>query len=215
MANEPVSIARREASPVLEESATAPKKNVIGIGGSDKKSTSVLVVALTCIALAGAAGLFASYFKLQEDQQFAKKSEDFSLLAQQLSSGETGENVALVKTTAAQLTAFTTAVQSVAPWNDLLTVFAGRVPGSVSISNANFDDASTSLRIDGTGITYSDIATFMAAFTASDRFSNPSLGSTAQTEEEGEVKTSFTMTVDYLPAPVPSATPTSPVGITQ
>ncbi len=190
----------RRSSPILESGSAAPANNSIHGVTATKQDPAVPIIAVVCVAIAGAAGLLASYLVTQEQTKQLAANDKFQELTTQLTTGDTGKNLQLIKTTAAQAQVLTAAVQDT-PWVSLLDAMSGEVPGAVQLKNATFDSQTKLLSLIGSGGSYDDVAHLMAALESSDRFSGVTLQSASSSQLDATVRTDFSMSVTYVPKP--------------
>ena len=206
----------RRSSPILESGAKAPTGKGISHVGDTKRDPIIFVVAIASVAIAGAAGLVASYLVTQQQTKLLAEDQKHATLVAQLTTGTTGENLTRIKTTALQL-AVVGQSGSDTPWVSLLDALSGQVPGAVQLNNASFDSTTKKLTLNGNGKTYEDVAKVIASLEASTRFDQVILQNAAEAQTEDSVQVDFALVALYVPivAVIPQTTQPTIQGGTQ
>ncbi len=212
--------APRRSSPILETGSAGPGKTIQGVGAGRTNDPIVMVVALVSVALAGVTGLVASYLSVQQASRLTTATNQYDSLVAQRTTGTTGDNLKLIETTAAQLTALQGATATSTPWAGLLDVFASQVPGAIQLKSSTFDSRTSLVTITGSGNAYEDVAHLAAALGASDRFKDVALQSAASVVTDTSSQIDFSLAATYVPvAPAAQAaasgTGTATQGATQ
>ncbi len=204
----------RHASPILESSAKAPTGKGIVHVGDTTPGPIAMIVAIVVVAIAGAAGLVASYLVTQQQARLLADEQRHAELTTQLTTGVTGERLSLLQTTAKQLAAVGQQRGST-PWVSLLDALSSQVPGAIQLTNAAFDSQTKKLTLNGNGGTYEDVAKMIAALEASPRFEQVALQNAAETQIESAVKVDFAVVATYIPLLPAASTPATQTGATQ
>jgi Tfp pilus assembly protein PilN len=193
----------RRSSPILETGSNTPSgKEITGVA-STKKDPVILVVAIVSVAVAGAAGLFASYLVGNQQKKLITKTTDYDTLVGQLHSSQTGKDLELIQTTAEQLSVLKSASTSLTPWVALLDALSGQTPGAIQLKSTAFDSSTKLLAISGNGTNYDDVARVIAALEKSERFSNVALQNAAASQIGTVAKVDFSIVATYLPTQPP------------
>lgn len=196
----------RRSSPILESGAKAPLGKSIARVGNTKHDPIIMVVAIASVAIAGAAGLVASYLVTQQQARLLAEEQRHAEAVAALTTGTSGDNLVRIQTVAKQL-AVVGQSGADTPWVSLLDALSGQVPGAIQLSNASFDSQTKKLTLNGNGKTYEDVARVIASIESSTRFESVVLQNAAETQTEAAVQVDFALTATY--APVVIATPVS------
>lgn len=204
----------RRSSPILESGAKAPTGKGIVHVGDTTPGPVVMIVSIVAVAIAGAAGLVASYLVTQQQARLLTEENRHSQLVTQLTTGTTGAQLQRIQTTAQQLAAV--GQQSGAtPWVDLLDALSGQMPGAIQLTNVTFDSQTKVLTLNGNGTTYEDVAKAIASLETSTRFEKVSLQNAAEAQDEDTVQVDFAITATYVPVLATPVPVTATQGATQ
>lgn len=163
-------------------------------------------VGLVFIAVA-TTGLIASFLTAQSSGRATKLKSDAAALESQLRTGAAGQALSRLRTVEAQLSTFSGFLAGATQWPELLDELAVRTPSTVQLSNVAVDTTGA-VRIDGEGTSQQEVATFMAALDASERFGQSVLASSALNESVEGSAVVFSLTTQ-LEAPSTTASATT------
>lgn len=182
----------------LPSQVPAPTEPVQELTAQRGVSASLIWGVLSLLALPLITAGVASFLTAQSEGAVTRQTEVLRTLSTELTGGALGAQLAELQLTERQLAIFGASATQTIPWSAVLESYRELVPVSAQLTGTAF--AAGVVRIEGEAATHQDVAQFMAALSASERFGSVTLTSSALREGATKSLVVFTITASYQSA---------------
>lgn len=178
-------------SPILDHAS----RGVLSVEAPPNDDRNAFFIAVAMVILGVVSGLTAQYLAIQANQQSAAQSDRFNTLQNQLLTGDAAMQLSKLRVAAAQLDGFDTMTSQLAPWPDVVDIFAKSTPGAIQLVNVHFDTEAGTATLDGRANAYTDVSYLMQSLENTQQFQSPELSAaTNASDQQGGVTFSIRTT---------------------
>ncbi|MBI4185428.1 PilN domain-containing protein [Candidatus Berkelbacteria bacterium] len=193
------------ASPHTTDHQAQPGITTIDGGSSDRV---ILAVTVTAVVLVALTGVVVSFLDARSRAEAQKLDSEVSALAAQLETGSVADAFHRAQTVARQIQILGSFQAQATAWPAVLDALTAVIPKSSQVTNLTFG-ADQTLRVEGEATNGEEVARFMAALDASDRFDPPTLSSLSLNETVDGSATLFSLQTTYESHPIQIETETT------
>ena len=158
-----------------------------------------LYAAIIAVVIAFGAGALALFFAGNERNQAEQSRSEFSSLQSQLNSQPIIGQLSRIRKVSRQLEVLNTVDIGATPWPDLIDVFAGLIPGAVSLTSSNYDSETNLLTIEGEAANNYELGNLIKSLDVNNRFNQPLVLASTLSESPDRTVVNFSVSAAYVP----------------